>query len=48
VDQHHHQVDARPYSLFIIVFGITGLIFIGITSLIGAKFFMVFSPIFMA
>jgi hypothetical protein len=48
VDKHHHQVHPHTSSLSIVVFAVTGLIYLGITSLIGAKFFMVFSPIFMA
>ena len=48
MDQYHHQVSPNKSSISIIAFAVAGLIYIGITSLIGAKFFMVFSPIFMA
>jgi len=48
MDQYHHQVSPNKSSISIIAFALAGLIYIGITSLIGAKFFMVFSPIFMA
>lgn len=45
--EHSHEVEMRGVSVAIALFGLTGVIFIGISSLIGGKFFMVFSPIFM-
>jgi hypothetical protein len=48
VDEHHHEVRFGRHSLAIIVFSVTGLIYMGLNSILSAKFFMVFSPIFMA
>jgi ABC-type uncharacterized transport system permease subunit len=45
--EHSDEVEMRGVSVAVALFGLTGVIFIGISSLIGGKFFMVFSPIFM-
>lgn len=47
MDKHYHLVLIKAYRLVIVAFGIAGTVFMAINNLLAAKFFMLFSPIFM-
>lgn len=47
MDQRRHIVIILPNRLVIVAFGLAGTVFTAITNLIAAKFFLIFSPLYM-
>ena len=47
MDQHSYLVLIPSPSIAITAFGITGTIFMAVNNLVAAKFFLIFSPLFM-